>query len=143
MKRPAIIAVLVLLAAALSCREPLSFEKFIRGDGPYEFEVKMSDTSAVYDFSFYTCIDKPEGRAQAGCIMLDAIWISPSGAEASESVALPLSEGKNDFFTRQIRVPYREGMAPVEAGDWKLHITPGTVPDGWRGLGLIVEKKRI
>lgn len=138
MKRTGIIAALFLLA--VSCREPLSSEQFIMGDGPYEFEVAMKDTAAVYDFTFYTCMDKPEGIARASGIVLAARWLSPSGAEAVERIELPLTDGEDDFFTRQIRVPYRNGMAPVETGEWKLTITPDCVPEGWRGLGLIIEK---
>ena len=39
------------------CREPMSVEKFVKGEGPYTFFVDMGDSTAVYDFDLYTRVD--------------------------------------------------------------------------------------
>ena len=128
MRKPVAILLAVLIAAA--CREPSSRERFIPGDGPWVFPVSMSDTTVRYGFDFYTRVDAWEFPAE---IRLDVSWRSPSDSVFSETVYLPLSE--------KVYLPYRSGVSPVEAGDWTLSITASPVPEGFRGLGLVVRKE--
>ena len=47
MPQPRFIGWLILLAVAVSCREPLERDCFIKGSGPYVFTVEMGDTTAA------------------------------------------------------------------------------------------------
>jgi hypothetical protein len=37
----------------------MSVERFVGGEGPYTFFVEMGDSTASYDFDFYTRVDAP------------------------------------------------------------------------------------
>ena len=135
MKNLSLILFALLLVSA--CREPLSTERFIRGEGPFEFPVDMSDTTAAYDFDLYTRVDAQEVPAS---LPLTITWTSPSDSVYAESVELPL-HGRQGLFSMDVYRPYRADMRPVEAGEWKVTVaTPGPVPEGFRGMGLVVRK---
>lgn len=128
------------LLCALSCREPSAREDFVAGEGPYVFRVDMTDSTRVYDFTFYSRLDSRPSQLKGVVDMpLDIQWISPSGGVYGETVWLPLTDPKATYYSRQIRRPYRTGVVPSEAGVWALAVF---VPDsvsvpGLRGLGLI------
>ena len=135
MKKLTIIALTTLLLAA--CAEPSSREQFIRSDGSgeYSFPVEMNDSSAVYDLSFYTVIDKPLLRSDTlGFIPMKLLWRSPSGMYMSEKVFYPADS---------LLVCYRRNLEPVDTGTWILEVSVENEPEGMRGLGLIVAKKYI
>ena len=120
----------------------MSVERFVEGEGPYTFFVEMSDTAASYDFDFYTRVDAPvDSLRKMPALPLTVTWTSPSFHVFREEVYLPL-EGMTTAFSRQVRVPYRAGVRPVEPGPWSLTVRAADPPEGFRGLGLVVERKR-
>ena len=134
---PLILSVAILVS---SCREPFSVERFIPAPGPYEFAVDMSDSSAVYDFSFYTRLDGYSAALQeARELPLRVTWTSPSDSVFTENVYLPL-EGRSSLFSRQVLQPYRRGVRPYQHGVWTLTVAiPYSDSREWlRGLGLVV-----
>ena len=137
MRRAVLLSVL-LVPTALSCREPASLERFIRGEGPYVFTVDMQEGRA-YSFDLYTRIDaRADEMASLVDLPLRVEWRSPSDSVFRETVYLPLS-GTDSFFSRTVYHPYREGMVPREPGVWTLRFTaPATIPH--RGLGLVVRR---
>lgn len=133
-RAPILLALVALLLAA--CGEPLSREKFIRsnGSGEYFFPVQMSDSTASYDISFYTKIDKVVMRPDTlASFPMQLVWRSPSRRYFSETVYYP---------AHSLRVCYRRDLVPSEPGDWTLSVTISPEPAGLRGLGLVVEKKK-
>lgn len=131
--------VLPLVAAFLlaGCGRPDTWEQFIRAadapQGVYTFDVDLSDSTAMYDFTFYLRNDKTSlwTRAEDRSVSLDIVWTAPSGVSWSERVFL----GSGDERGRV--VPYRRDCVMAEPGAWELRVTPGDTPRGWRGLGLI------
>ena len=122
---------LFFLLALLSCKEPLSREYFVPGEGPYEFSVSMTDTSAVYDLDFYTRVDAMAFPPETA---LEITWTAPSDSVFRETVYLPLSA--------EVYAPYRKACVPSEYGVWKLTVA---VPEAkfigeFRGLGLVVKR---
>lgn len=137
MKKTVLILSILLLAA---CREPSAREDFIRGEGPYVFRVDMTDTTRLYDFSFFTRLDaRPHLLETVVDMPLDIQWISPSGEVFGETVYLPLTDPAATFYSRQIHHPYRKGVLPSEPGVWALAVfKPDTLSvPGLRGLGLV------
>ena len=133
-------ALLFLLAGilAVACREPLSSEDFITGEGPYVFSFQLNE-GASYDFDFYTRVDaRYQELSSVAELPLDVFWTSPSGTTLKERVYLPLS-GFGSRFSRQVCHPYRAGVRPREYGRWTLSVTAtDTIPH--TGLGLVVRK---
>ena len=131
---------LFVLLLAVACREPFSVEQFIPAPGPYTFQVDMTDTTSLYDFTFYTRLDGNPAELQAAReLPLRITWTSPSHSAYTENVYMPL-EGRSELFSRQVYQPYRTGVSPVEAGIWTMTVA---IPysDGReviRGLGLVV-----
>lgn len=134
--------VAVILAAiglAVSCKEPLSTEKFIRGEGPYSFTVDMSDSTAVYSLDFYTRVD---ARDCPPSLPVMISWTSPSDSVYSEGGELPLF-GRRSVFSTDVYAPFMADVSPFESGVWTLGVVPlAQLPEGFRGLGLVVSKKR-
>ena len=131
---PTVLALAALLLAA--CSEPASCERFLRSDGTGEYSVPvvMNDSTATYDVSFYTAIDKTVMRPDPlASFPMQLVWRSPSGRYFSESVYYPADS---------LRVCYRRGLVPSEPGEWTLAVTIAPEPSGLRGMGLIVETKR-
>ena len=124
------------------CREPMSVEKFVRGEGPYTFFVDMVDSTAAYDFDFYTRVDAPlDSLRKLQALPLQVTWTSPSFHVFREDVYLPM-EGKTSLFSRQVRAPYRAGVRPEEWGPWQVVIKVQDPPDGLCGMGLIVHRRK-
>ncbi len=137
MKR--IAATLAAMGLAVSCMEPLSTEKFIRGEGPYSFTVDMSDSTAVYCLDFYTRVDARECPPSLPVVIS---WTSPSDSVYSESGIIPLI-GRRSVFSTDIYAPFMVDVSPYESGVWTLGVVPmAQLPKGFRGLGLVVSKKR-
>ena len=135
-------AIIILLCAIAGCREPMSVEKFVEGEGPYTFFVDMGDSTAAYDFDFYTRIDAPaDSLLKMTALPLQVTWTSPTFHVFREDVYMPL-EGRITAFSRQVRVPYRADVRPEEPGPWTILVRVTAPPQGLRGMGLVVEKKR-
>ena len=134
----------LLLLSAVSCREPMGSECFVPGEGPFSFPVDMADTTASYDFDFYTRVDAlPNEIARLTELPLVVCWQSPSDSLYAETVWMPM-QGPSSFFTRDVHTPYRADVRPREAGLWTMTVSlPDTVSvPGLRGLGLVITKKR-
>ncbi len=119
----------VLLAAA--CSQPRAREQFIRSDGSgeYSFPLELSDTLQAYDISFFSALDRPLFVPDTlVSFPLQVVWRSPSGRYFSETVYYPADS---------LRVRYRSGIVPSEAGEWTLSVTVSPEPEGFRGLGVI------
>ena len=124
------------------CREPMSVEKFVRGEGPYTFFVDMVDSTAAYDFDFYTRVDAPlDSLRKLQALPLQVTWTSPSFHVFREDVYLPM-EGKTSLFSRQVRAPYRAGVRPEEWGPWQVVIKVQDPPEGLCGMGLVVHRRK-
>ena len=120
----------------------MSVEKFVKGEGPYTFFVEMSDSTASYDFDFYTRVDAPlETLRKMTALPLQVTWTSPSFHVFREDVYLPM-EGKTSLFSRQVRAPYRAGVRPAEWGQWQVVVRVPDAPEGLCGMGLVVERKK-
>lgn len=129
---PVIFAGICLLC---SCHVPPSEEKFVRidqaQDSVFTFPVRMVDGTVAYDISFYTVIDG-EGVSS---LPIEVRWISPSGKKYGETVSMSVGNRKGD---RQL---YRSDLEPYEYGEWTLSLkVQGEVP-GFRGIGVICERK--
>ena len=134
--------ILIILFILAGCREPMSVEKFVKGEGPYTFLVDMSDSTASYDFDLYTRVDAPlDTLRKMSAMPLQVTWTSPSFHVFRENVYLPM-EGKTSLFSRQVRAPYRAGVRPEEWGQWQVMVRVPDAPEGLCGMGLVVERKR-
>jgi hypothetical protein len=137
-----LITSLLFLAALAGCKEPMSVERFVKGEGPYTFFVEMTDTTASYDFDLYTRVDAPRDSLRKLTVLpLTVTWTSPSFHMFKEEVYLPM-EGQGSFFSRQVRAPYRAEVRPVEWGRWVVTVRVDNPPEGLRGMGLIVARKK-
>lgn len=137
----------VVLFALLSvfCSRPAVEETFVKAgaapDGIYSFSVDMADTLCRYDVSFFTRFDARRNRlAEWDGVGLEVEWVSPSGVRYGEQVMMPVPLSGN-FFSSQLILPYRKGLLPVEAGLWTLEVRVPSVPPGFRGLGIIIDRK--
>ena len=140
MHRPQYILIILFILAG--CREPMSVEKFVKGEGPYTFLVDMSDSTASYDFDLYTRVDAPlDTLRKMSAMPLQVTWTSPSFHVFRENVYLPM-EGKTSLFSRQVRAPYRAGVRPEEWGQWQVMVRVPDAPEGLCGMGLVVERKK-
>ena len=136
----ALVSLLCLLL--VGCREPMSVERFVGGEGPYTFFVEMGDSTASYDFDFYTRVDAPlDSLVRMGALPLTVTWTSPSFHVFREDVYMPM-EGRTSYFSREVMVPYRAGVRPEEWGQWTLTVRPVDPPEGLRGMGLIVRRNK-
>ena len=135
-------AILVVLALLTGCREPMSVEKFVKGEGPYTFFVEMTDSSATYDFDLYTRVDAPlDSLRKLPALPLTVTWTSPSFHVFKEDVYLPM-DGKMSLFSKQVRAPYRAGVRPAEWGQWVVGVRVNDPPEGLCGMGLVVARKK-
>ena len=129
----AVLAVLALGLALSACREPDSLELFVRQDeardGVYVYSLPLKDTTAAYDFWFYS---RTEHNALES---LQLKWLAPSGDGFSETVYMRSVEPKGS------KELYRSGMVPAQAGDWQLSVRPVGVDGDFLGLGVICKKQ--
>ena len=133
---------LLSLLICTGCREPMSVERFVKGEGPYTFFVDMSDSTATYDFDLYTRVDAPlDSLRKLAALPLQVTWTSPSFHVFREDVYLPM-EGRTSLFSRQVRAPYRAGVRPEEWGQWQVVVRVPDAPEGLCGMGLVVERKK-
>jgi len=135
MPRRIALAIFALLCV-LSCQRPDTTEQFLREDqsqfGIYTFDEYMSDSLSNYTVSFYTAVD---GKKAQICVPLQVAWISPGGKTFSETVYMTAGSSSGD------REVYRSGLVPYEFGHWTLGIASLHDIEGFRGIGVIVERK--
>ena len=129
-KSSVIVAALLLLAA--SCSKPASYEQFIRRDaapeGVYGFELDFSDSTALYDLSFYAPAVKRDTM-----LALDVLWSCPGADSLQERVYLPMKG-------REVIELYRSDAAPAPAGIWKLSVKVDGAPEDFLGIGIICKR---
>lgn len=132
MARKLLSALPLLLTMLCSCSRPMSVESFVKADGSgvYDFVVDMTDTLHAYDLSFYTRV---EGKTAPAGFPMKIYLTSPSGQTYVENVYFNCSE--------HVVAPYRTGLVPVEAGEWKMSVS--VVAQGLCGMGLICAKTDI
>ena len=117
------------------CREPDGVELFLRREvarnGVYVFSLPLTDTTAAYDFWFYSRTQK---RSLSN-LQLNVQWLSPSGEAFSETVYM---RGVSPRGSREF---YRSGMVPAEAGSWQLSVRPVGGTEELLGWGVVCKKK--
>lgn len=117
-----------------ACSQPDSQEWFVRRDeardGVYIYSLPLADTTAAYDFWFYSRV----GSRPIESLQLNVQWLAPSGRAFSEVVYMRCVE------TGGSKEAYRSGMVPAEAGDWQLSVRPVGVDEDFLGLGVICKK---
>ena len=131
----AVLAVLAFGLALSGCMVPDTQEQFVRKDmargGIYVYTLPLTDTTAAYDFWFYS---RTEYR-KLESLQLNVQWLAPSGVSFRETVYMRCVEPKGS------KELYRSGMVPAEAGDWKLSVRPVGVDEDFLGLGVICRKQ--
>ena len=143
MRRPVLLLLPLLLC--LGCARPSADEVFIKAQdaasGVYSFTADFCDSLLRWDLSFYTRIDaSPSELSGWDALPLEVVWTSPSGQRYGETAIMPLNRPGSGRAGRDIIEPYRSGVAPFEAGMWRLDVTPSAVPPGFRGLGFILRR---
>ena len=120
----------------------MSVERFVGGEGPYTFFGEMGDSTASYDFDFYTRVDAPlDSLVRMGALPLTVTWTSPSFHVFREDVYMPM-EGRTSYFSREVMVPYRAGVRPEEWGPWQVVVRVQDPPEGLCGMGLVVSRNK-
>ena len=114
-------SLLLAVLAVFSCREPRSTEQFVPGEGPFVFSVDL-----------YSRLDAVSYPSQ---VQMLARWASPSDSVYRETFWMPLSP--------EVYTPYRAGLRAFEPGIWTLTLTSPSLPEGFRGLGLVVKKRQV
>ena len=130
-RRLDLLLAIMLPVCAVACRQPSSVETFLRPDqvsldGSYRFSVDMSDTTAVYDISFYTLMDGDF----SGSFPVNVRVKSPSGRKFEDHVYWDVSDQE---------VLYRKDISPCESGEWEISVYVDKLK-GMRGMGLICGK---
>ena len=132
------LAPLLLLACGwglTACSEPDALELFVRRDqareGTYVYSLPLTDTTAAYDFWFYS----RTARHPLHSLQLDVAWQAPSGDSFSETVYM------REVSPRGSREAYRSGMVPAQAGQWQLSVRPVGTDEDFLGLGIEMRKR--
>lgn len=126
-----LLSAMLLLVCMVACRQPSSEEIFLRPDqvaldGSYRFCVDMSDSTALYDVSFFTRVDGDF----IGSFPVSVQVKSPSGKKIEDKVYWDVSVQK---------VLYRKDIRPYETGEWEISVYVNNLK-GLRGIGMICEK---
>ncbi len=132
MKNRILLFITVLTLAA--CTQVRSEEFFIRReqarDGVYVFDISMPDSTASYDFWFYSRAD----RTELSNVQLRVRWISPDGESFSEDVYM------RSIARNGSKELYRKDVMPAVTGDWTLSVRPVDTDKDFSGMGLIMIK---
>ena len=99
-------------------------------DGVYIYTLPLKDTTAAYDFWFYS---RTSG-VRLDNVQLNVQWLAPSGDGFSETVYM------RGVDARGAKEAYRSGMVPAQAGDWQLSVRPVGVDAELLGWGVIYKK---
>lgn len=129
------LAALLLGAILLSgCGRPTGGEQFLPGPrNSYDFHLEVADTLALYDFSFFTRVDKNGSKAFAPHepLRLGIVWRDPSDSTYRETVWM-----RPEYVGGTVR-KYRTGVQFPMAGEWVLSVSITPETEGLRGFGLI------
>ena len=128
-------AALCLCAVLPGCSRSEDLELFVlredARDGVYVFPLALQDTTAAYDFWFYS-------RAETQPVenlRLNVQWLAPSGDAFAETVYM------REVGLRGSKEPYRSGMVPAQAGDWQLSVRPVDADGALLGFGVVCKKR--
>ena len=128
-------AALCLSAVLPGCSRPEDLEEFIlqqdARDGVYVFTLPLQDTTAAYDFWFYS----RAASQRVENLRLNVQWLAPSGDAFPETVFMRVVE------PRGTKERYRSGVIPAQAGDWQLSVRPVGVGDDFLGLGVVFKRQ--
>lgn len=131
----ALLAACIFGCLAAACSQPDSLELFVRRDaardGVYVFSLPLTDTTAAYDFWFYSRV----GKRPTGSLQLNVQWLAPSGDAFSETVYM------RPVGLLGSKEAYRSGMVPAQAGDWQLSVRPVGVEEDFLGFGVICKRR--
>lgn len=144
------IALFAVILGAVACTRPSSVEEFRKYSqrdslGRYCFVMDFSDSTAMFDVSFFTRIDcRPAVFRSMGDIPVEVLWTSPSGLNYGETVYIPRdSHSRSTAFSKEYLSPYRKGLVPDEHGKWTLALTvPLERRSGLRGMGVACTASR-
>ncbi len=100
-------------------------------DGVYIYSLPLQDTTAAYDFWFYS----RAASERVENLQLNVQWLAPSGDAFPETVYMRTVEPEG---TREL---YRSGMIPAQAGDWQLSVRPVGADGALLGFGLVCKKR--
>ena len=118
-----------------ACREPDGDELFLRRDaardGVYIYSLPLTDTTAAYDFWFYS----RTRRKTVENLQLNVQWLAPSGEAFSETVYM------RSVGPRGSREAYRSEVVPARAGDWQLSVRPVGAEEELLGWGVVYRKR--
>ena len=130
-----VFAALCLAAVLPACSRPEDLEFFVlRGDardGVYVYGLPLQDTTAAYDFWFYS---RTASRPVEN-LRLNVQWLAPSGDAFAETVYMR-SVGPKGTKER-----YRSGMVPAQAGEWQLSVRPVGAEEELLGFGIVCKKR--
>ena len=131
----------VLLAAVClsvllpGCSRPEDLELFTlredARDGAYVYMLPLQDTTAAYDFWFYS----RAATRRVENLRLNVQWLAPSGDAFSETVYMRMVEPRG---TKELS---RSGMVPAQAGDWQLSVRAVDAEEELLGFGLVCKKR--
>ncbi len=133
-----------LIAAAVSCSAPASYESFVKVSGTdslgrYCFTLDMTDSLSRYDIYFYTRIDaRDRAFGEMGDIPVEVLLVSPEEVEYGERVYIPKNAYDHGLHpSRDYEVLYRRGAVPVVPGRWQLLLSVDSAGvSGLRGMGV-------
>ena len=129
------VAALVCAFSLQACREPDGNETFLRQDaardGVYVYTLPLADTTAAYDFWFYS----RTRRHTVEDLQLNVQWLAPSGDAFSETVYM------RSVGPRGSRELYRSAVVPAQAGDWQLSVRPVGAEGELLGWGVVYKKR--
>ena len=130
-----VFAALCLAVVLPACSRPEDLEFFVlRGDardGVYVYALPLQDTTAAYDFWFYS---RTAARPVEN-LRLNVQWLAPSGDAFAETVYMRSVDAKGT------KERYRSGMIPAQAGDWQLSVRPVGAEEELLGFGLVCKKR--
>ena len=128
-------AALCLCAVLPGCSRPEDLELFVlqqdARDGVYVYTLPLQDTTAAYDFWFYS----RAASQRVENIQLNVQWLAPSGDAFPETVYMRSVEPRG---TKEL---YRSGMIPAQAGDWQLSVRPVDEEGALLGFGVVCKKR--
>lgn len=133
-------SLLILLFAVLSCGKPDYYREFMGVEetryGVFSFDIPLE--RAVYDFSFFSRMEKPFGKSSEGVSFpMDVFWKSPSGQYFEERVWFVAGWDEKPV------VEYRKGVLPLEEGNWTISVILPSEVETLAGLGLVCNKTGI
>lgn len=130
-----LLTALVFSLALSSCTVSDAVEEFVRRDearaGVYVYSLPLTDTTAAYDFWFYS----RSAERPLESVRMNVQWLAPSGEAFSETVYMRRIDPQG------MKELYRSGVVPAQAGDWQLSVRPVGVDEELLGLGIIYKKQ--